>query len=271
MSEDWKRVRLDVADHLATVTLARPDARNALDPRMIVELREVWSRVMDDSSVRAAIVTGEGSVFCAGFDLGTTIPLMSRSRDPQDEYEEAVAADLGLLGQATLRDLDIGKPLVAAVQGHAIAGGFELMLAADVRVVASGVRLGLSEVQLGLIPGMGGTARLARQISPALAAELLLTGDPIQSERALAIGLVNDVVPLESVLERARALGGRMASNGPLALVAARRVLRASGDITEAEALAMEAEEGAVLAATADAVEGPKAFMEKRSPVFQGR
>lgn len=265
------RVNYDVTDHVATVTLARPEARNALDPQMIVELAGVWATIIDDPNVRAVVVTGEGMVFCAGFDLATTIPIMTGTRQPENEYDEAVASDPGLSGRATLRDLDIGRPLIAAVQGHAIAGGFELMLAAELRVVASGVRLGLSEVKLGLIPAMGGTARLPRQIPPAYAAELLLTGDPVPAERAQVMGLVNEVIPVDDVLGRAHALAATIAANAPLAVGAAREVIRVGADLSQEEALALEAEQAAMLARTADAVEGPRAFVEKRTPQFEGR
>ena len=140
-------VETEINDHVAVVTLNRPDARNALDPELIVGLAGTWETLAEDTAVRSIVVTGaEGTTFCSGFDLGTTIPIMTGARQPDNEFEQAVADDLGLLGRATLRDYDPGKPMVAAVNGHAIAGGMELMLACDLRVVASGVRLGLSEV-----------------------------------------------------------------------------------------------------------------------------
>ncbi len=265
-------VETSVADHVAVVTLNRPEARNALDPELIVALAETWRSVSEDDEVRVIVVTGaEGTTFCSGFDLGTTIPLMSGSREPENDHERTVAGDLGLLGVATMRDFDPGKPVIAAVNGHAIAGGMELMLASDLRVVASGVRLGLSEVALGLIPAMGGTARLARHLPQAVAMELLLTAKPVPSDDLADSGLINRLVPVEDVLPTALELAATLAGNAPLALRAAREVIRASAEMSEQEALALESRRSADLAKTADAREGPLAFMEKRSPVWTGR
>lgn len=265
-------LQIETKDHVAVVTLNRPEARNALNPELIVALADAWQRLADDDAVRAIVVTsGGGSTFCSGFDLGTTIPLMTGSRAPQDPFEEAVAADLGLLGRATLRDFDPGKPTIAAVNGHAIAGGMELMLACDLRTVATGVRLGLSEVALGLIPAMGGTARLARHLPRAIALELLLTAQPMTSDALAETGLMNRLVPVDEVLPAALGLAERIAANAPLAAKAARSVIRACDDLTEAEALALEAARSAELARTEDAREGPRAFLEKRPPVFVGR
>jgi enoyl-CoA hydratase len=259
-------------DHLAVVTLQRADARNALNPELIVTLARTWDELAADDDVWVVVLTGApGSTFCSGFDLATFIPLMTRSREPLDDWDRIVAADLSIAGRATLRDVDLGKPLVVAANGHAIAGGMEMLLAGDLRVGAAGSRLGLSEVALGLIPAMGGTARLGRHLPPARAAELLLTARPISSEQALEWGLLNRVVPAGDVLDTAVELARTIAGNAPLAARAARQVLRRSADLTDAEALALEAALSADLSATADAVEGPRAFVEKRPPRFEGR
>ncbi|MGI9624780.1 MAG: enoyl-CoA hydratase/isomerase family protein [Acidimicrobiales bacterium] len=264
-------VEIEIRDHVAVLTLNRPEARNALNPELIVALARSWEQLADDEAVRAIVITGaEGSTFCAGFDLGTTIPIMTGSREPQDEYEQAVADDISLMGRATLRDFDTGKPTIAAVNGHAIAGGMELMLACDLRTVASGVRLGLSEVALGLIPGMGGTARLARHLPTAIAMELLLTAQPMSSDVLATTGLINHLVPAEDVLAAAVDLATTIASNAPLAARAARSVIRVCDDLTEADALALEAKRVSELTETDDAREGPLAFIEKRAPIFTG-
>ncbi|MDH3684558.1 MAG: enoyl-CoA hydratase-related protein [Acidimicrobiia bacterium] len=265
-------VDTEIANHVALVTLQRPHARNALDPELIVALVATWEALAADDEVRVIVLTGaEGTTFCSGFDLVTTIPLITGAREPADEHEQAVVDDRGLLGRATLRDYDPGKPVIAAVNGHAIAGGMELMLAADLRVVATGVKLGLSEVALGLIPGMGGTARLGRHLPPAVALELLLTAKPMTSDDLAATGLINRLEPVERVVAVAQGLAATIAANAPLAVRAARSVVRASADLSERDALALEEEQGAILSATEDAREGPRAFLERRPPVFTGR
>ena len=265
---------LEIFDHIAVVRLNRPESRNALSPELVVRLAQTWEAIRNDPQVRVAILTGAGdSTFCAGFDLARFIPLISGARTPEDEWDQAVQDGGGpaLAGKATLRDLDLEKPLVVAANGHAIAGGMEMLLAGDIRVVAEGARLGLSEVRLGLIPAMGGTARLARQMPPALASEILLTGNPMSAERALEAGLVNRVVSAEQVMEIAMAYARTIADNAPLAVRAARDIMRQSRDLSECEALEMERSRAQELAATDDAVEGPRSFLEKRPPVFKGR
>mgnify|MGYP001574797699 FL=1 len=255
--------------HVGLLTLNRPEARNSLNPELIVGLAETWERVKEDPVVRVVVLTGaDGSTFCSGFDLGTTIPLITGSREPQNQFEEAIAADKELLRRATLVGHDIGKPIVAAVNGHAIAGGMELLLACDLRVVAQGGKLGLSEVALGLIPGMGGTALLRRHLPGALAMEMLLCAKPIISDDLANSGLFNRLVPVSEILPTALEIAQTIASNAPLAVQSARQVVRKSSDLEESEALLLETEIGEVLAKTEDAVEGPLAFMEKRSAKF---
>ena len=262
----------EVNNHVAVVTLNRPEARNSLNPELIVALAEVWEQIKEDQQVSVAVITGAGeSTFCSGFDLGTTIPVITGARDPQNQVEELIASDRELLRRATLAGYDIEKPLIAAVNGHAIAGGMELLLSCDLRVVGQGLKLGLSEVALGLIPGMGGTALLRRHLPGALAMEMLLCAQPIISDELADSGLFNRLVPAADVLTEALQLAHTIASNAPLAVQAARRVVRQSVDLGEPEALVLESEAGAVLGQTDDAKEGPLAFMEKRTPKFEGR
>ena len=263
---------VEINDFIALVRLNRPEARNALDPELIVALARCWDRIRVDDDVRVALLTGApGSTFCAGDDLARFIPLLTGARQPEDEWDHAVMDDPEFAARACLLDLDLGKPLIVAANGHAIAGGMGLLLASDLRVVAAGARLGLSEVRLGILPGMGGTARLARQIPPALASEMLLTGTPIDAAAALAAGLINYVVDADKVVDVAMDLAATIAANPPLAVRSARNVTRRTADLTEAKAITLETEELAFLATTEDAVEGPRAFMEKRPPMFKGR
>ena len=258
--------------HVGLLTLNRPESRNSLNPELIVGLAEIWERIKQDSDVRVVVLTGAGdSTFCSGFDLGTTIPLITGTREPADDFEEAIKADRELLRRATLVGHDIGKPIIAAVNGHAIAGGMELLLACDLRVVAQGVKLGLSEVALGLIPGMGGTALLRRHLPSALAMEMLLCAKPIISDDLADSGLFNRLVPVSETLPAALEIAQTVASNAPLAVQAARQVVRKSADLKESNALLLETEIGEALAQTEDATEGPLAFMEKRPAKFHGR
>ncbi len=262
----------DKNEHIAVVTLNRPEARNALSPELLGQLTITWEQIKSDDTIRAVVLTGsEGTTFCAGFDLALSISLLNKTREPETVWDKALADDWTLAHRATLRGVDIEKPLIVAANGHAIAGGMELLLAGDLRVMAAGSKLGLSEVKLGLIPGMGGTATIRDKLSPALAAEVLLTSNPITAETAFAGGLLNRVVPNEQVLDTAMTLAQEVAANPPLAVQAARHILRRSRDISEEESLALEAKLLDKLARTEDAIEGPRAFMEKRPAVFKGR
>ena len=178
------------------MTLNRPDKMNALNPEMIVRLARAWDAIEADTSVRVAILTGAGErTFCAGADLGRLTPLLTRARAAEDEWDEALLADPKILNRAMLRRLDFTTPVIAAMRGTVVAGGMELALACDLRIVAEDSTLGLAEVKRGLIPAAGGIARVSRQIPWAAAAEILLIGERISAAEALRIGLVNRVVP----------------------------------------------------------------------------
>ena len=259
-------------EHIAVLTLNRPDSRNALSPELAGRLAQAWDDIAANDEIRVAVLTAApGPVFCAGFDLALSIPLLTGTREPEDEWDHALANDWNIANRACLRGVDLGKPLIVAANGHAVAGGFELLLAGDLRVAADGAKLGLSEVKIGLIPGMGGTAHLRDHLPPAIAAEILLTGQNISSERALADGFVNRVVAANEVLDTAMSLANIIAANPPLAVQGARDVLRQSRNLSASDALAAETEVLERLKLTEDAIEGPRAFMEKRTPVFKGR
>ena len=265
-------VEFELSGHVAVVTINRPEARNAIDPEVVVRLAEVWSRVRADDEIRVAVVTGAGdTAFCAGADLKRLITLMTGARQAEDEWDDAIAADPAMMQQALLREYDAGKPVIAAVNGFAIAGGLELMLATDLRVAADGARFGLQEAKWGLFPMGGSTVRLPRQIPRAVAMEILLTGDLIDAERAYELGLVNETVPQDEVMAAAQHYAETIAANGPVAVQAILRSVRAADGRTEADGLATETEIGSPVFATEDAREGPKAFAEKRQPKFTGR
>ena len=258
-------------DGVAVVTMNRPEKRNALSPEMLVRLADAWRDLRNDATVRVAVLTGAGEkAFCAGADLGRLIPLLTRQRPPDDEWDERLLADRSAFADGLLRGFVLDKPVIAAIQGDALAGGTELVLATDMRIAADGCTLGLTEVARGLIPGAGGVSRLPRQLPRCKAMEILLTGEPIAVTEAWRIGLVNEVVPREHVLPRALAVAARIAGNGPLAVAAVKEAVRRSDGCSLEEALAIESEVGSKVFSSKDAVEGPLAFMEKRAPVFTG-
>lgn len=260
-------------DGVATITLNRPERRNAFSPESIIRLAEAWIEYRDDDSLRVAVLTGAGDkAFCAGGDLGSLLPLFTGAKQPDDEWGEKLMGDLGhYMSTALLRPFELYKPIIAAVNGFALAGGSELLQATDIRIASTKASFGLTETQRGLVPGAGSMVRLPRQVPYCKAMEILMTGDAISAEDALAIGFVNDVVPPDRLMSRAMEFADRLKRNGPVAVAAVKEaVLRTSGIPLE-EAFAIEAEVSARVTATEDAREGPRAFMEKREPVFTGR
>jgi enoyl-CoA hydratase len=266
------QVIVERQDAVAVVTLNRPEKRNALSPEMVVRLARFWAEVADDASLRVIVVTGTGDrAFCAGGDLGTLIPIMMRTRAPQDEWEAALAADRRQLGAALLRTSGFFKPVIAAINASAHAGGAEFAFATDLRVMADDATLAVTEVRRGLIASGGSLVRLPRQVAWAHAAELLLLAEPIDAMRALAMGLVNRVVPRADVLPTALELARRMALGAPVALEKTKEAMVRTSGLPLDEAFAIETQCTKENAATDDAKEGPRAFIEKRPPVFTGR
>lgn len=259
-------------DGIGFITLNRPEKLNAFSPEMVVRLARLWQEIETDPDVRVVLLTGAGQqAFSTGGDLGTLIPIMMRSRPPADEWEELLAADRKQLSAALLRNASFFKPIVAAVNGIAHAGGTELLLSTDIRVAAASATFALTEVRRGLIAGGGSLTRLARQIPWTAALELCLVGEPIDAEHALRVGLVNRVVAADAVLGAAEELARRICLGAPVALMKTKEaILRSNGRPLE-EGFAIETECTRQNAQTLDAREGPLAFMEKRDPVFQGR
>lgn len=259
MADD--RVLVSEADGVATVTINRPDKYNALDAAVIEGLHGVFTRLGAGPS-GVVILTGAGEkAFVAGADIAGLASL-----DP------AKARDLALRGQALTTLIEtLGKPVIAAVNGFAFGGGLELAMACTLRVAAEGAKLGQPEVKLGVIAGYGGTQRLPRLVGRGRALELLLTGDPIDAAEAFRIGLVNRVVPRESLLAECRALAARILAVGPLAVRHTLDAVHRGLDLPLSEALALEAELFSKVAGTADMKEGTAAFLAKRPARFQGK
>ncbi len=268
---DEAPVQVEIDDRIAFVTLNSPETLNALSPRMVVELADVWERIEARRDVAVVLLSAaEGRAFCVGADLKTLIPLLSGSREPADEWDRQVKEDPRLLNRALLRTSRFTVPVIAAVSGFVLAGGMELMLACDVRLVGEGSTFGLTEVSRGLIPGGGGLARLSRQLPYAAAAKLVLTGEHVSATEALEMGLVNSVVPTDALAAEAKDLATRMARNSPIAMRKAKEALIQCSGIPFSEALRKESVLAAEVLKTDDAKEGPRAFMEKRAPRFTG-
>ena len=258
-------------DGIAEVVLNRPEKRNALNPEMIVRLARAWDEIVEDATIRVVLLRAVGEkTFCAGADLGRLTPLLTRARSAEDEWDEAMLADPKILNRAMLRGTDFFIPVIGAMRGGIVAGGMELALACDLRIVAEDSTLGLLEVQRGLIPAAGGVARISRQVASAMAAEILLVGDSISAADALRMGLVNRVVPADQVDATARAIGRRMARNSPLAMRLAKQAMLESSGRSIVDAFGIEDQCIKVLLRSNDAREGSRAFMEKRAPNFTG-
>ncbi len=264
-------ILLERRGHVATVTLNRPDAMNALNPRLVIELAECWKALAGDHDVRVVVVTGAGDrAFCAGADLKQLIPLHTRQRAPVDEWDHRVLDEPYLLDIALLRGFDLGKPVIAAIQGAAIGGGAELVQCCDLRVMANDATVALKEVQWGLFPSGGSSVLLPRQLPWAIAVEMLLTGRPMTAQEAIGHGFVNLVTPREETCAAAQTLADSIAALAPLAVQAIRRSLREARSTSIELGLARELELAMPVFASRDAAEGLAAFAEKRPAIFTG-
>lgn len=257
--------------HVALVTLDRPDRANSLDPPTLRDLAAAWRRIAADDEIRCAVLTGAGErVFCAGMDMKTTIPASQRlargDRVSQQEFE-----GLRSVSTALLAGFDLRTPLVCAVNGHARAGGLDMLLASELRYAVPHASFALEEVGLGLYPTGNATVLLHRQVGWVHANDLLLTARPISAERAAAIGLVNEVVEPEQLLERSFAAADAIASNAPLAVRETRRGVRELWSLSLSDGYRRQEEIGRELRKTQDAAEAQRAFVEKRRPIWKGR
>lgn len=256
-------IRYEVDDQVVLITIDRPEARNALDPADNTELGAAVAAFEDDDSLRVAVLTGAGDVsFCAGADLKELIPPYREAVRGGEEPPWNFGGFTNSVG---------GKPKIAAINGHALAGGLEIALACDLRIAAANATLGLAETRWAIIPGAGGTVRLPRAVPLGIALEMIMTGDPIDAERAERVGLVNRVVALPDLRAEALQLARALAQRGPLAVRAARRSVLHGLDADFPAAMEFEHQRFLELMRTEDAVEGPTAFAEKRAPRYRGR
>jgi len=259
-------------DGIAIMTMNRPEKRNSFSPQMMVQMGEAWQDFRDDDSLRVAILTGTGDIsFSSGADLKLLIPLLIGARKPETEWDKKIVADRRSMDNALLRNFELYKPVISAVNGFALAGGTEILQATDIRIASPNASFGLSEPKRGIVPAGGSLTRLQRQIPFAKAMEILLIGDPISAEEAYRIGLINEIVPQEKLLERAIEIANKIAANGPLAVRKIKEALIRSNGKSLEEAYQIESECAMAAMLSEDAVEGPKAFIEKRKPNFTGK
>jgi enoyl-CoA hydratase len=256
--------------HVVTVTLNRPEKKNAFNAEMLCRLADAWDMIDADPDVRVAILTGAGGNFSAGADLDRLVGALLAGKPAEDPFEERIRQDYTTIYKGFLKEHRVAKPLVGAVEGYCYAGGMEILQALDLRVAGEGAKLALTEVQRSLFPMGGSTVRLTRQVPWTVAMELLLTGDPISARRAYEVGLVGHVVPDGTALDRARELADRIAANGPIAVRNIKAATVEAQCVPEPEAFQRESELGMEVMMSNDAKEGPRAFIEKRAPNYTG-
>jgi len=242
-------------DSVVRVTLNRPEKRNAIDPATHAALSEALAGFDADPSVRMVVLTGAGSAFCAGSDLSVPIVPVPGAERPR------------LVGPFEA----FAKPIIVAVNGTAAGGGLEIVLCCDIRIASTSARFVLSEARIGSLPGSGGTQRLPAAVGPALAAQMIMTAEPISAERALSAGLVSELCAPEALIPRAMEIAAAVAANAPLSIMAAKRALRAAVEGPIKAGLELERALFNQLAATEDRAEGRLAFRERRAPLFKGR
>jgi enoyl-CoA hydratase len=259
---ELKTLRIETRDRICTVTINRPEKLNALNAVAKSELRTVFEDIKTDSGVDVVILTGAGEKsFVAGTDIGELTAL-------DEQTGKRFAAE----GQQVFAKIEnLGKPVIAAVNGYALGGGLELALACHIRLASENARFGQPEVNLGIIPGYGGTQRLARCVGEAKAMEMTLTGDPVDAQEAARLGLVNRVVPQAELLAVAREMATKIASKGQVAIRMALKAVHISQETHLTEGLEVEASLFGLCCNTEDFREGASAFLEKRKPAFKGK
>jgi enoyl-CoA hydratase len=259
----YTNLLLEREGNIAVISFNRPDVLNALSDALVADIRAALAEVAADPGIRAVVMTGSGTrAFMSGADINELSGLANAA-----EAETKAAA-----AQAMQREIErLPKPVIAAINGFALGAGCELALACDIRIAADSAQFGLPEINLGLIPGGGGTQRLTRLVGKGLALYYCLTGDRIDAVTAKSIGLVELVVPQPELLNVAKELAHRLAQKAPLAVAAIKRAIHDGAQVDIDRALAIEAAQFGIACATEDRIEGTKAFLEKRTPQWRGR
>lgn len=262
---------IDRDAHTVTLTMNRPEVKNAINMEMLCRLADAWEMIDADDDIRCAILTGAAGDFCAGADLDKLVARSMAGLPPEDEFEERIRADYNIIFMGLLRNRQLKKPLIAAIEGYCVAGGTEILQGTDIRVAGEGSVFGVTEAKWSLYPQGGSVIRLRRQIPYTKAMEMLLTADMYPAEEALAFGLIGRVVPKGQALAAARELAAKVCANGPVAVRKIKEAVIATECLPEKDALALDFQIGQQVYLTEDAREGPRAFKEKRTPVFKGR
>ena len=260
---DWQYIRSEVADRIAVLTIDHPPV-NSFNTQVVTELSEAFDQALVDDEVKVIVITGGGTnAFVAGADIPEIKALLDQPGGLRTASQQGQTLFLQI-AKAT-------KPIIAAINGFCLGGGLELAMACHMRICSDRARLGQPEINLGIIPGWGGTQRLARLVGKGKAIELILTGDMIRAQEAERLGLVNKVVPAGAVLKEARGLARKIVSKSKIPVAAALRAISGGLQVPIEEGLQIEADEFGNLADTEDASEGVSAFMEKRRPQFKDR
>jgi enoyl-CoA hydratase len=256
-----RQLRITHDEDVAIVQINRPEVANAMNSQVLALLREVFGKLREDKSAKGIVITGEGKHFCAGGDIAEMAAMNAMT-----------AVSYAELGQKLMFEIErVGKPVIAAVNGHAAGGGLELALACDFIVASQTAVFAAPEIRFGIIPGFGGTQRLARLVGKAKAKELIFTGNEIGADEAFAIGLANRVYPAESLLAESIKLMKTICSRGPFSLRLGKEIIDAGYDIDLANACLMERDAFALCFTTEDQKEGMGAFVEKRQARFKGK
>lgn len=260
----------DVQDGILIVTINRPEKKNAANAEVLCGFLDAWRRLDEDDDLRCCVLTGAGENFCAGMDLGV-ISRMGSGEGPADEFEKRMLEEPETSLHGWLKTYRPTKPVIAAVEGYALAGGTEILQGTDIRVAGESAQFGITEVQRSLFPMAGSSVRLPRQIPYTLAVEMLIVGDAISAKQALEYGLIGHVVADGQALEKAMEIGRKIAANGPVAVKAILKSIRETYGLPEGQAFEIEMPIGSAVFASEDAKEGPRAFLEKRKPNWVGR
>lgn len=259
-SQEYKTIKLAIEKPIAWIILNRPDRLNAINPDMVNELNRVLNSLEDSEDIRVLIITGEGKAFSAGADINTFTTLtpfkaMLFSKRIQETFNKIML---------------YAKPVIAAINGYALGGGLELAMSCDIRIASENAQLGQPEINLGIIPGAGGTQRLQRLANRGAAKMIIFNGERINAQEALRIGLVDEVVPLEKLKEEAKSVALKLAEKSPLALMSAKYSIELGAESNIWSGLALEASLFGLMFSTKDASEGINAFLQKRKPEFKG-